>query len=471
MDARELILRYYLQVDELGLEDRLLTTSKDSPAAQNRFIYFPDHLVRMPGPGMSLLANLQNLWSEPIFDGAIAGALREFSTPKRPPDVQDESVGSFISRRFGSALADNVVSAVFHGIYAGDIYKLSARSILPQLWQIESKKRSIMWDMLDRSLGGQRLISPDDADLLKLRKYEVKPVSKARAAAEASSVFTFQDGIGDLASRLEHQLAQRDNVQLRTGTLVKDVRITGNDTKIEFATQDSNPSRKQHGKDHWEFGHVISTIAGSKLASIVSEDTPLLPLFQTKAVTVMVVNLFYSNPSIVPAKGFGYLLPRSLPLAQNPERALGVVFDSDASIGQDAIEGTKLTVMLGGHWWDDYDKYPDEEEGASMAKAILKRHLQITAEPQAVRVGLQKSCIPQYEVGHEQRMEQASKDLEAFGGRLRVAGSSYTGVGLNDCVRAATDCVKGLLHGTSKTGLEAFVGGRQWIWVGSQSWP
>lgn len=179
----------------------------------------------------------------------------------------------------------------------------------------------------------------------------------------------------------------------------------------------------------------------------------------------MVVNLFYSNPNILPVRGFGYLLPRSVPFEQNPERALGVVFDSDATIGQDDVPGTKVTVMLGGHWWDDFDAYPDEDEGASMAKALLNRHLGIDEEPRAIRVGLQRNCIPQYGVGHEARMEDASLRLESFNGRLRVAGNSYTGVGLNDCIRAARDVVKGLVDGTGKTGLESFVGGKKWSWL------
>ena len=178
----------------------------------------------------------------------------------------------------------------------------------------------------------------------------------------------------------------------------------------------------------------------------------------------MVVNLYYKNPDLLPVHGFGYLLPRSLPLEQNPERALGVVFDSDATIGQDNIPGTKLTVMLGGHWWDGWDSYPDEDEGAFMARSILARHLKIIDEPQAVRVSLQKECIPQYTVGHTQRMEAASAMLEErFNGRLRVAGNSYTGVGLNDCIRAARDVVEGLLTGVGSTGLEDFVGGERWI--------
>ena len=168
----------------------------------------------------------------------------------------------------------------------------------------------------------------------------------------------------------------------------------------------------------------------------------------------MVVNLYYSNPDLLPFHGFGYLIPRSVPFAQNPERALGVVFDSDATIGQDKIAGTKLTVMLGGHWWDNWDTYPDEGEGEYMAKAIIARHLNILEEPQAVRVSLQRDCIPQYTVGHVKRMREAGASLlRIFDGKLRVAGNSFTGVGLNDCVRAAKDLVAELQAGMKGTGL------------------
>ena len=212
---------------------------------------------------------------------------------------------------------------------------------------------------------------------------------------------------------------------------------------------------EQVPSDEHDFDYVISTLS-SKALSVLAPGR-LDVLSQTPSVTVMVVNLFYSNPSLLPVHGFGYLLPRSLPFVQNPERALGVVFDSDATIGQDNIPGTKVTVMLGGHWWDGWDVYPDEEEGANMAKSILARHLKIREEPQAVRVGLQKDCIPQYTVGHSQRMETAREDLEKhFHGRLRVAGNSYAGVGLNDCVRSARDVVDGLVTGKGKTGLESF---------------
>lgn len=208
------------------------------------------------------------------------------------------------------------------------------------------------------------------------------------------------------------------------------------------------------------YSHVVSTISGKTLSAITKPADCLSPLALTPSVTVMVVNLYYSNPQLLPVHGFGYLLPRSLPFEQNPERALGVVFDSDATIGQDEIPGTKLTVMLGGHWWDGWDTYPDEEEGSSMAKAILARHLGITEQPSAMKVGLQRDCIPQYTVGHAARMSDASKRLlDNFQGRLRIAGNSYTGVGLNDCVRAAKELATLLQSGLQRSGLEYLAAG------------
>ena len=175
----------------------------------------------------------------------------------------------------------------------------------------------------------------------------------------------------------------------------------------------------------------------------------------------MVVNLYFADTNILPAHGFGYLIPRSIPYKENPERALGVVFDSDATIGQDDIEGTKVTVMLGGHWWDQWDTYPDEDEGASMAKAVLRRHLKILTEPDAIRVSLQRDCIPQYTVGHQQRLYDGGAELiNSFNYKLRVAGNSYTGVGLNDCVRAAREVAQGLASGQPDLGLEWYIGAR-----------
>ena len=206
-----------IQVRDLGLEDRILMTSKNSVAAQNRFIYYPDHLVRMPGPGSSLLQNISNVLSEPIFQGAVSGALSEVTKPRRPGDLQDESIGSFITRRFGSALADNIVSAVFHGIYAGDIYKLSARAIVPSLWAMEWRNNSIMKGLLDQAFGGLQPVATSDLNMIEtLRSQPI--MSEKLEIVKKSSVFTFKGGVGEIADRLEAKLDESDHVHILKNT-------------------------------------------------------------------------------------------------------------------------------------------------------------------------------------------------------------------------------------------------------------
>lgn len=450
-------------------------TSKQSVAAQNRFVYYPDHLVCMPGPGRSLFASISTVFSEPAFQGLLSGVISE---PFRcdVQDIYDESVGSFISRRFGSGIADNVVSAVFHGIYAGDIYQLSARSILTRLYKISQSYGSLITGLISESIRDDPLVPTADRLLTeRLKALGPELLDKFKDC----SVFSLKGGIGQLAESLENALNKNPRVTILKNTPIKALEMITegtisevcNDT-IRFCMRHSHlvqlqiqikpikPKGASSRISTRRYSHVISTISGKNLNAITQPAGCLPWLAITPSVTVMVVNLYFSNPHLLPVHGFGYLLPRSVPLDQNPERALGVVFDSDATIGQDEVPGTKLTVMMGGHWWDGWDTYPDEDQGAFMAKAVLARHLGITKEPQMVRVALQKECIPQYTVGHTARMSKAHQSLlDHFHGRLKVAGNSYTGVGLNDCVRAAHTISNSLASRFEHTGLDTLVPG------------
>lgn len=156
----------------------------------------------------------------------------------------------------------------------------------------------------------------------------------------------------------------------------------------------------------------------------------------------MVVNLYYPNPDLLPVRGFGYLIPRTISLDQNPERALGVIFASESSIGQDTAPGTKLTVMLGGWYWDGWQEsdYPDQDTAVGMAQSLLKRHLGITDSPTVARARLQRDAIPQPTVEHIKRMHQMSDTIKkAYNNRITLAGAWYSvhGTGVVDCIRQA----------------------------------
>ena len=221
------------QVRDLGLSPHLLSTAKSSVAAQNRFIYYPDHLVRLPSSGTSILKRIGTIWREPLFDNAISNTLSEVTRPRRPDSLVDESIGSFISRRFGKDVADNIVSAVFHGIYAGDIYKLSAKTILPSLWYIEGRHGSLMRGMLDQMFGGLKPVSDEDFHTIRDHQNPLYGADQyLEEGARKSSVFTFKGGLGELGDRLEERLEEAPNVSLCKKAFV-------NGLKLNFQTEGS----------------------------------------------------------------------------------------------------------------------------------------------------------------------------------------------------------------------------------------
>lgn len=184
--------------------------------------------------------------------------------------------------------------------------------------------------------------------------------------------------------------------------------------------------------------------------------------------------------------GFGYLIPRSVPVDQNPECGLGVIFASSSSTGvaggpphddisQDTAPGVKLTVMMGGHYWDGWKEtdYPDHDSAVRMARTMLERHLDITDKPAVARSRLQRDAIPQYTVGHLDRMYSLSDAVRSdFQQRLVLAGNWYNGVSVSDCVRQG---ILAATLGIGSMGLPRYSRGRMhekspWVHYNFEEW-
>lgn len=164
------------------------------------------------------------------------------------------------------------------------------------------------------------------------------------------------------------------------------------------------------------------------------------------------MNLSYASSNILPVTGFGYLIPRSTPPSHNPHKALGVVFDSDSMPGLlDAPDQTKLSVLLGGHQYAK-DEMPDKPTLVHQAVDTVARHLGVESKPTLGIAHQQKDCIPQYGVGHVDRMRELHTALE--GKSVSLIGASYDGVGVNDCIWSGLQTADKLVRDGHVTGLE-----------------
>lgn len=553
----------------------------------------------MPGPVTgfgSALANFRTVLTEPIFEGAIRALLREPTVETRSKSLQDESVGHFLTRRFGKKISDNIASAFFHGIYAGDLYKLSVRTLLPQAWLLERKddddSSGVQLELADMLLKGLRIHPLKNvffrafSDKMFLpERVNPQRLSILEMRLKDASVYTFKEGLGALTARLKEVLQQNPKVTIHVDSPVNSVVFDKNSRK---STVNAGTKTSRHD-------YVVSTLGPASIKTFLESSTSarssaLSPYVATslkhsnRTVSVMVVNLYYTEPHLIPESyaGFGYLIPRSVPFDQNPERALGVIFGSETSgprgpdstvtqpiprsviqesleqlqtererlvhayqlatqgeevdqnaasspsplntkapktststtgsndtltalhnlrlsnidlkisevketeaqwfktaspdeiasvdftLGQDSAPGTKLTVMMGGHWWSDWTEsdLPSESEAIEMAKTLLARHLNITATPEIAKARLNRDCIPQYPVGYRRDMASVHEALlSEYDGRFKVAGPWWQGaVGVNDCIRKARETAWAIREQwDDKTGLQEFTKDEAWL--------
>jgi oxygen-dependent protoporphyrinogen oxidase len=226
----------------------LIVTPKSSPAARNRFIYYPDHLVQLPVPDrkLSLIDNLKRFketLDEPLFKNFVPGIFRDILSPPRHLSdwAKDESVADFIRRRFGDDVAENIVSSVMHGIYAGDIEQLSAQTLLGGLRNLEGGVGGIGGFISGGVTGslisrGFKRKTRNVDDFMAIEAISAGPELVERqhsleTLVAKASTFTFKRGVGQLVEALAASLKKSPKVEIRQNTTIKSLsKLQGSST-------------------------------------------------------------------------------------------------------------------------------------------------------------------------------------------------------------------------------------------------
>jgi oxygen-dependent protoporphyrinogen oxidase len=128
--------------------------------------------------------------------------------------------------------------------------------------------------------------------------------------------------------------------------------------------------------------------------------------------------------------GFGFLIPRG----EGP-RILGVLWDSSIYPGRAPSGRALLRAMIGGAH-DEGALALDDAALLSVVRKDLALTMGLEADPVLVRIFRHPRGIPQYTVGHLDRLARAEARLERLPG-VYLAGNSYRGVAINACVAEA----------------------------------
>jgi oxygen-dependent protoporphyrinogen oxidase len=371
---------------ELAISDEIL----EAPPSAPRYVLIDGTLRPVP---LSPLA----FFTSSLIDASTKWALlRDIFGKSTPPDA-DESIAAFTRRKFSAQLLDRLVGPFVSGVYAGDPERLSVRSAFPQLYEAEKSSGSIVRGML------------------RLAKSKKGPL-------ERPTLQTFRKGNGTLVSALSANLGQAMRINTRVTKLAKI-------SDASFTV-------------HHEIEGKEDSLTASALIFATPPDTTakllanLNPSFESllspvEFVAVAVVSLGYPKSAIAHSlDGFGFLVPRSVGLC-----VLGTVWNSSLFPGR-APDGHLLLTSFVGGTTDPAAAKLAPDNLAALVHREISPILSINREPTFSNVTIWPRALPQYTLGHADRLVTVATFLKSNPG-IWLTGNYLRGPAIGSCVEQA----------------------------------
>ncbi len=381
-------------VRDLGLSDRLVAASDGS--RKNRYVFVGNKLRKLPGGPFGLLTT--SLLS-------LRGKWQLLTEPwrKTPSPDAEESVHEFVTRRAGKEAADVFADALVTGIHGGDPVLLSVAAAFPRLPVMEREAGSIVRGFMRAA---------------KKRKADAKAQNEPPPGP--MKMWSFREGLGVLVEGLSARLG----ASVKCGVAVQSV-----------MEETSVAPWKVYGESGyaWSADAVVLACPAYEQAAILAElNQPLADELATIPYNRIAVVALGYHANHCPGRhdGFGYIAP------QNTRRdVLGVQWCS--SIFPDrAPQGYVLwRALCGGVHRAEQVEWDDDR----LAKAVheeIKLAMGVTGEPVFRRIVRWPNAIPQYVIGHLDRVARIDAHARAHPG-LFLTGNSFRGVAMADCVDQA----------------------------------
>jgi oxygen-dependent protoporphyrinogen oxidase len=385
--------------EELGLGDELIARR---PEHAQTFVRRGDDLHPLPeGLTGMIPTKFDALERGSLLSRAGVVRLREEpEVPVREGDA-DESVASFVSRRFGREAYESLVEPLMTGIYGGNGELMSLQATFPQLRAVELEQGSVL-----------RGLSPP-------------------AAGDRPPFVSLPGGMGALVSRIVDRL-ERTTIVARAAT-----RLARTPSGFDVSLADWEPVSAD--------GAVLAAPAYASAELVAGLDPELAALHAAiPYASSVVVSLAYARADVVPLDGYGYLVPRT-----EGSDVLACTWSSQKWEGR-APEDFHLVRVYAGRFGGRDLTEEDDDALVSLAREELRR-FDVVAEPTLTRVHRWPLGMPQYVLGHPERVARIEERLAGHPG-LALAGAAYRGVGIPDCIasgEAAAESVVRALSGAA----------------------
>ena len=380
---------------DLGLSDNLVSGSET--AAKNRFLFLGDKLQRLPGSPGDLLKTPLLSWR-----GKLSFLTERF---RRRGVLADESIDAFARRRAGAETADIFADAMVTGIFAGDPSLLSLPACFPRVAALEREYGSVLKGF---SQAAKRL--------------KREALARGEAVPKPGKLWSLGGGLAMLTVGLTQAL----RIPPITGVTIRSIAKTGDPSRPTWTIRGD-------GRDKWHADAVVLTCPAHRQAPMLQAlDAPLAEEIAGIPFNAIAVVALGFRAADVPGgvDGFGFITPQRL-----RRDVLGVQWCSSIFPGRAPGDMILMRAMCGGSNRADIVSWDDARLVAAV-RAELRVIQNITAEPAFQVIKRWQPGIPQYHLGHLDRLARINRRLERHPG-LYLGGNSYRGVAMNDCTEQA----------------------------------
>ena len=404
----------------LGLADQIVPTRAEF---RRTWVVRKGALAEIP-EGFSLLApaRLIPMLRSPLL--SPMGKLRVVIEPLIPrrKESGDESLASFVRRRLGREVLERIAQPLAGGIYTADPERLSLRATLPRFAEMESLYGSV--------IRGLRAAARSSS-----------ASSRGASGARWSLFASLRGGIGTMVESLAQRLG--DKIRLGAEAIALEA--------IDGGVAERVPRWRLvlAGGPALEADAVICTTPAFAAASILRACAVPLSrvLAQIGYASAAVVNIAWREHDFPHSpRGFGFVAP----LIERRKIIAGsftsLKFENRAPAGI-----ILARAFIGGALQADMMALSDDEM-LNVAREEFRALLGIIAAPLWARVNRWPDSMPQYALGHQQRVAEICRLAASLPG-FELAGAAYHGVGIPDCIlggeRAAQAIFSELHPGTA----------------------
>lgn len=359
-------------------------------SAKRRFVFSEGELHKLPEKPPEFLKS--RLLSVP-------GRLRVFGElfsgrAKKP----DETLAEFGTRHLGREAFEKLIDPMASGVFAGDARTMSLKSCFPRIHEVENEYGSLI------------------RGLISLQKKARKEGRKDTPGPGPGGILTsFEGGMSVLTDTIAAGLGER----IRYATPVQSIEFTGDAYLVQTA---------DGGEDPFQVA-VLASPAYAQAGMLRAMAPDLSGLVGEIAYpSLAVVCLGYDRNDVAGSMdGFGFLVP-----SREERKILGTVADSYVFPNRAPEGRVLLRTMVGGARASELAQLADEPL-LDIVRSNLAEIMGVTADPEFASIYRHERAIPQYLVGHADRLQAIDAESSRFPG-LFMTGNAFRGVSLNDCV-------------------------------------